>query len=247
MLGFDLVEYLSAHYVVTAIDKENYNAHKGASFDVLINANGNSRRFWANEHPLEDFEASTVSVYKSIGDFVFKKYVYISSSNVYPDHHESSKTKEETPIEHEHLDPYGLHKYMSEQIVENRCEDWFILRSSMILGRNLKKGPVYDILNGQPLFIALDTRLQMITTKAVAEVIELLLQKEVKDEVFNMGGRGTFSFEDAEKIFGKKVVLHEEAQRQIYEMNVDKLGELYNLKSSEEYLREYVETINSKI
>src|SRR5262245_31827752 len=87
MLGSDLAEYFKArgHHVV-AIDRDNYSTQRGAQFDILINANGNSRRFWANEHPLEDFEASTVSVYRSLVDFTFNFYIYISSSDVYERH-----------------------------------------------------------------------------------------------------------------------------------------------------------------
>ena len=77
MLGSDLVKFLGEFYKVIAIDKENYSQYLGKSFDVLINANGNSRKFWADQNLFLDFEASTISVYKSLFDFKFKKYIYI--------------------------------------------------------------------------------------------------------------------------------------------------------------------------
>ncbi len=85
-LGSDLARFLGDKFNVSSITKENYNDTRGKVFDVLVNANGNSRRFWANQNVLGDFSASTVSVYNSLFDFGFKKYIYISSSDVYEDH-----------------------------------------------------------------------------------------------------------------------------------------------------------------
>ena len=48
-----------AHVV---IDRENYAAMVGRKWDVLVNANGNSKKFLASEKPLEEFDASVRSV-----------------------------------------------------------------------------------------------------------------------------------------------------------------------------------------
>ncbi|MBI3589613.1 MAG: NAD-dependent epimerase/dehydratase family protein [Candidatus Liptonbacteria bacterium] len=245
MLGSDLVKFLGEHHQTTAIDKDNYSEFQGQEFDVLVNANGNSRRFWANQNILEDFEASTTSVYKSLFDFKFGKYIYISSSDVYPNHSHLDHTREDIFIDPKILSPYGLHKYLSEIIVSNHTQDFLILRCSMMLGQNLKKGPVHDILQNQPLFVTEDSRLQMITTKGVAEVIEELLRRPVKKEVFNVGGRGTVDFQSISQYFGKNISFAKEAKCQIYEMPTLKLASLippYPLKTSDEYLREFLST-----
>ena len=132
MLGSDLVAYLSKHFSVTAITKENYTSFVNKDFDIVINANGNSKRFWANEHILEDFTLSTVSVYKSLFDFEYKVYIYISSSDVYPDHTNKKSTKEDQPIFSSALSPYGFHKYLSELIVQTNVKKYLILRCSFI-------------------------------------------------------------------------------------------------------------------
>ncbi len=242
MLGSDLVRFLAKKFPLEAIDLDNYENCCGQEFDVLVNANGNSRRFWANTHPLEDFEASTVSVYRSVLDFKFKKYVYISSSDVYPEHGKPATTKETQVIDYSKLPPYGLHKYLSEELVRNRGRDFLILRLALILGRSLKKGPIYDILVGQPLFITKDSRLQIITTRAIAEIIEKLVAENISNEVFNLGGRGTFSFKKAEEVFQKTIAVSPEAQLQEYEMEVTKLGKIYALKTSEDYLKEFLDS-----
>lgn len=243
MLGSNLVKYLSSYYFVISISKENYSQFINHSFDVAVNANGNSKRFWAIKNPLEDFTASTVSVYKSLFDFKFKTYIYISSSDVYIDHSSSASTLEDQIQDSSKLSSYGLHKYLSEKIVENNCKRYLILRCSMVLGQNLKKGPIYDITNKKPLFISKLSRLQMISTKEVASVINFLIKKEIKNETFNVGGEGTIDFQKIQTYFSTPVSFQEKNETQIYEMNVSKLSKLFSLKSSEEYLQEFTNTL----
>ena len=241
MLGSDLVDFLSEHYTAVAIDKDNYEEHKGKEFDVLINANGNSRRFWANEHPYEDFMASAVSVYRTISDFHFGIYIIISSSDVYPDHSSPSTTDEAQEIDPVKLSPYGFHKILAEYIVRDRCPRYFVLRSSMILGRHLKKGPIFDILGGKELFITLDSCLQMITTRAIADIVKSLLAGGKLNEIYNMGGRGSVAFGGIGRFFNNvSIAVSDRAEMQAYEVNVSKLAARVPLKTSEEYLREHL-------
>lgn len=241
MLGSDLVEFLGNDFETTAIDKDNYDAHRGKSFDVLINANGNSRRFWGNQNPREDFSASVVSVYDSMRDFTCGMYVYISSVDVY-EHHESPQTTREDEVIHpEKLFPYGFHKYLAEQIVHNYAKKFLILRPSAMLGTKLKKGPFYDMLAQSPLFITADSRLQAISTVAVAQIIGMLLRGERQNEVFNVGGKGAFEFREFPKFISKPVGFRPDAERQVYEMNTEKIQSMYGeLKTSEEYVREFL-------
>ena len=235
MLGQDLVELLGHVYRLQAIDKDNYESLKGGSYDVLINANGNSKRFWANEHPLDDFHASTVSVYQSIADFSFTTYIYLSSSDVYEDHSSPLSTKEDYIGNPGNLSAYGFHKYLGEQIVKHAAKRYLILRSSMILGTNLRKGPFYDMLESKPLFITLASKLQLITTEAIAAILHELLDREIINETFNMGGRGTFPVASAQSFFNNAFSVSPEAKTQQYEMNVEKLQEHCPLKTSKEY------------
>lgn len=240
MLGSDLVELLSDSFKITGISRDNYHLYKGKHFNVIVNANGNSKRYWANEHPLEDFVLSTESVYRSITDFNSDLYIYISSSDVYENHSDPRFTVERNPIDTNNLQPYGLHKYFSETLIRRYVKNYLILRSCLILGRNLKKGPFYDIKTHNPLFITRTSRLQIITTSEIAKIIDMLIRKKVKQEIFNMGGKGVFSFNDVKRYFSVNITFSKKAHEQIYEMNVSKLNKLFNLKSSESYLSDYL-------
>lgn len=242
MLGSDLVFYLSPYFSITQISKENYSEYVNSVFDFIINANGNSKRYWGNENHVEDFIASTVSVYKSIFDFPCSTYIYISSQDVYENHYGPETTKENNEINPKSLPPYGFHKYISELIVKKYKENFLILRPSMILGRNLRKGPFYDIVNKGTLFITPEARLQLITTRAIAEIIETLLKEKILNETLNVGGKSTFAFTNIHKYFNKEIKILKTAETQLYEMSVEKVKQWYpKLKTSEEYLQEFLE------
>lgn len=240
LVGNDLVRYLGKKFHVTAITRENYKHKKGKKFDIFINADGNSRRFWALQNVYEDFKASTVSVYKSLFDFKFGKYIYISSVDVYANTDYLEGTSEDSTIDIKNLNAYGLHKYLSEQIVRNALDDYIILRSSMIIGKNLKKGPFFDILNGKPLFLTRASRLQIITTLAMSEVIDILVCGKIKNEIYNLGGEGAIELVNIGKYFKIPIKWSDGALKQHYEMNVSKLKTWYKLKTSEDYLKEWL-------
>lgn len=244
VLGSDLVSSLGLLYEVESINRENYGSYIGKTCDILINANGNSKRFWANKNILADFKSSTLSVYNTLVDFKFSKYIYVSSSDVYHDHTNPTYAKENNNVNSDILSPYGLHKYLSECILKNFAKDYVILRSSLILGNKIVKGPIYDILNKKTLFISLDSEIQMITTSEIANIIKMIIDKNIKNELINMGGIGTVNFNMIEKLTGLKPTVSAGAERQRYEMNIEKLSKIYPVKKSIEYLTEYINNVN---
>ncbi|MBI2596906.1 NAD-dependent epimerase/dehydratase family protein [Candidatus Daviesbacteria bacterium] len=240
LLGKDLTRYLADKFDITPITRENYEHQKEKEFDVFINANGNSRRFWALQNIYKDFEASTVSVYKTLFDFKFKKYIYFSSVDVYANPGRPKNTSEDDMIDVSNLNNYGFHKYLSEQIIKNALDDYIILRPSMIIGKNLKKGPFFDIIKGKPLFMTPDSRLQIITTFAISEIISMLTSRMIKNEIFNIGGEGAVYFVNISEYFEVSIKWSNNAVEQYYEMNVSKLKAQYNLKTSEDYLKDWL-------
>lgn len=245
LLGSDLVRFLNANFKTDSITRENYKKKKGTYYWVFINANGNTKRFWANQNPFDDFLASTVSVYQSIFDFPSNLYIYISSADVYENHTNPKYTSETKKINPANLQPYGFNKYLAELIVKKYKQNFLILRHSMILGKNLKKGPIFDILHNKPLFINLKSKLQLITTHAIAEIIEILIRNFRASDTINIGGKGSFSFTKIQKYFNRKIKILPKTETQIYELNIHKLENKYsNLKTSDEYLKKFIKDNN---
>ena len=187
VLQLKLAEYFNE---VVGITKVNYTSYLG-KYDIIINANGNSKKFWANNNPVKDFDSSVVSVYKSLFDFPCSKYIFISSADVYT--HPVVRPVETCQIDDTTLSPYGFNKLLAENIVRKYAQSFLILRSSAIVGKDLVKGVVKDILSGNELFVTPDSCIQCISNEAVADIIKELLFIQVKDTTINIGGIGTTS------------------------------------------------------
>lgn len=251
MVGSDLKRYLKSYFgKITSINRKNYDRYRGTNFDIVINANGNSNKIWAKNNVLSDFAASTTSVYASLFDFPCKTYIYISSADVYPDHTNKKSTKESKVIKIEGLSTYGFHKYLSECIVKNFAKEYIILRCPMILGNNLRKGPIYDILHNSRLFVTGESAFQMITTHELAQIINFLLVQNITKEVFNVGGSGVVILRQITEYLRNSVTFPKDGETVKYEINVSKLDKIYHLRTSYEYLqslvKNYKKNYNSK-
>lgn len=241
MVGSDLILYLKPYFKkIIGINRKNYNNYLEHRFNIVINADGNSNKIWANNNVFDDFNASTISVYKSIFDFPCQLYIYISSSDVYENHTSKKFTSESRVINPDNLSPYGFHKYLSECIVRNAAKNYIILRCPMILGTKLKKGPIYDILHDLRLFISSKSAFQMITTKEIAQIIYFLVSKNIAKEVFNIGGTDVVMLSRINKYIKKQVVFPRNGKTQKYETDVSKLHKIYHLKKSGEYLQDLI-------
>ena len=210
------------------INKHNYDDYKSENFHTLINANGNSRMYWANNNIIEDFNKSTTSVYKSINDFKFEKYIYISSETVY----DSINMKEKDIINTSTLTPYGFHKYLSEQLIKKYCNDYLILRCSALLGENLKKGVIYDIINNVPLYLNEYSKIQFIN---ISEILNIVNIPKLKNLIINVGGNGSVLIKDIYDGKYNSLTTHEHR-----EMNVNYLNSIIKLKTSTYYVKEYL-------
>ena len=173
-----------------AITRSNYAEHAGKRCDVLVNADGNSSRLLGARDPVADFEASVFSVKRSLSDFEFGRYVLASSCDVYPDCSSPEATAEDSTIDVAAQMPYGFHKHLAELCVMHGCAGgWLILRLGGMVGAGLKKNPIYDIMNGGPLWVSPRSRLQYMNTDDVARIAFSLMDGGATG-VFNVCGRG---------------------------------------------------------
>lgn len=232
-----------------AITRANYAQYVGKSCDVLVNCNGNARRFWANQNPVADLEASTVSTMRSLFDFRFRIYVYVSSVDVYEDTADPSRNGEASEIKLERLCPYGLHKWLSEVLVRSYAHEWLILRLGGMVGPNLKKNPVYDALNRRPLFISSESELGFVDTRNVACYMHSMISQRRINQVFNVCGTGTLRIGDLVILSPFPVVFEPEAERRVerYQIDNGKLRNLFAVPSSRDAVQHFIAEQVSKL
>ena len=238
-LGSVLYHELSRYFnEVVGITRENYSTCLG-EYDIIINANGNSKKYWANNNPIEDFKASTVSVYKSMFDFPCKKYIFISSVDVYNQPMLTTPT-EFARIDSASLSSYGFNKFLAEAVVRKYAESFLILRSSAIVGKGLRKGVVHDVVRGNEMFVTRDSCIQYISCTAIANIVNELINMDDTNTTVNVGGVGTTSVDYMIKLLKTVPVFSSEARRQYYEVSVDKLNSVFPLETSDYYVKEII-------
>ena len=224
-----------------SIDKDNYSAMVGTRGQVLINANGNSAKYLAENDPVGEIERSVTSVLRSCLDFVADRYIMLSSADVYPCTSDPRLNSERTEIAVEKLSVYGLDKYLAECVVRNRCAHWLILRLGGLLGPGLRKNPLFDLLTGQPLRVHPDSEFGYIHTEEIARIIAHLLQQQAANEVFNVCGTGMVSVRELSTWAGRAVENADPTRPRIhYEINNEKLATFWRIPTSSATARDFI-------
>ena len=208
----------------------------------MINANGNASRFRADQDPLFDFEASLATVYRSLFDFEYERYVFLSTVDVYNGTEQVELTREDIPIDPLALGAYGFHKRQAELCVMRNCPRYLVLRLGQMVGNGLKKGPVYDIMNNQPLWIDSRSRLPFMNTANVGHALLQLLESGVDREVFNVCGRTSVEFSRVMELFpaASRQSVQSESTVQVYEVATEKGEQFCQLPDSWDEIESFV-------
>jgi dTDP-4-dehydrorhamnose reductase len=187
-------------------------------FDILINANGNPYKYIAEQNPLRDFSLAVESVYRSIIEYNFKRYIYISS------------------IDAEDVDNnYGRNRFIAESIVRTNCEDYLIIRLCSVIGKDMKKGVVSDILEDKPSRLTLSSQLYLITVDEVARKIFGVISKgEIKNQALRFYSKLPMSVYEMFTVTGKTPIVSDNPRYECYFVPGSHIGFL----TSEEYLKQ---------
>lgn len=233
---------------VFEIDRENYNDYIGSSADILINCNGSPYRFKANKNPSSDFEHNVTSVKNSLFDFSVKTYIYISTIDVYQTRNKINETNEKSVIKTKLLDNYGFHKWLAEQLVLKYSKNYLIIRSGTLIGEGLKKGPIFDILNGNQLRMSLESKLSLIDTNVVAEALGTILATEPFQQTYNVTGKNSVRLIDLRNRIKIPIKEPRTSDQIIYEYAIDtkKLSSIFKIPSSSEMTIRFINDKNKK-
>ena len=231
-------------YRVIVVDKDDYEGAMGTPCDVLINANGNSKKFLAREDPALEFDLSVRSVLRSLHDFKALRYVHLSTMDVYPDVADPALNREDVAIDSTRQSPYGFHKYLAEQIVRRYAPHWLVFRMAGFVGPGLWKNSIFDLLNGQPLRVHPDSAYQYLHTSDLARAVFSVMETGADREVFNVTGRGLMSLGDIAALIPgcRPDPAWNSLPRERYELNIDKISRLYAVPPTVETIRRFVET-----
>jgi nucleoside-diphosphate-sugar epimerase len=211
------------------ITRANYDQFVGQSCKVLINANGNSKKFLADRDPKGEFDASVRSVLHSLEDFKSESYVFLSTGDVYPEQTSPGVSLEEQVIDSARQSRYGIHKHWAETIVKTLHPRSIVMRMGGFVGPGMLKNAIFDMLNDQPVWLDADSQLQFISTDRAAQLVWRLVETESWGETVNLGARGTVRIGDIHTRLGSKSVFQPDARLVRFEISTDKLARLTGL------------------
>ncbi|QGX41334.1 NAD-dependent epimerase/dehydratase family protein [Permianibacter aggregans] len=223
------------------ISRGNYQKFVGTSCDVLINANGNSKKFLGNTDPEKEFIESVLSVRKSLIDFKFNKYVYLSTSDIYPDCSNVELTHEDTIPDVTKQSTYGFHKYLAEQCVRHSSKRWLIVRQGGFVGEGLKKNAIYDVLHGEKLWVNPESTFQFINTLDSARCVLELIKSDINNEVVNLTAKGVISIAHVMKLANREIPGGEDAKPVHYEISTKKVEQLVELPTTIETITRFLD------
>jgi len=241
-VGSAFVRAASRKHAVSVITRRNYEQFHGQSCDLFVNANGNSKKFLADREPVNEFDASVTSVLRSLLDFPAKRYVYLSTIDVYPHVDDPRRNHETAEIDPSMLSRYGLHKYLAEQLVRKYADRWLICRLGGMVGQGMWKNSIYDLLHDQPLRVDAESQYQFMNTDDVATIVLELLRVQSENDVLNVCGAGCISLSDVARMAGKPIVASNstDARRERYEVNIEKLRSFLPVPRTEESVQGFL-------
>jgi len=244
-VGSAFVRLLQARPEVqlVCVTEENYDSFTAAHSDVVIEAACNSMKFLATENPLAEFKASVTHRLETLLRFPAGLQVHISSVDVYSDLASPATTREDSAIDLAATSRYGLHKLLAEDLVRHYAPRWLILRLAGMVGPGLRKNPVFDILNHQPLRIHPDSRYQYLLTDEVARIAWKLVERGAAGEIFNICGNGTITMREIASLAGRELdlsALPPDATPRIVEASNEKIRKLFPIPDTAAVLRDFV-------
>jgi|1048.fasta_scaffold01550_6 nucleoside-diphosphate-sugar epimerase len=226
---------------VISINRSNYDKYVGTKCEILINANGNSKKFLSTQNPKIDFIDSVQSVQKSLIDFKFKKYIFLSTSDVYPDCSKEDSTQECQIIDCNKQTTYGFHKYIAELCVQHNAKNWLIIRQGGFVGLGLKKNVIFDVLYSNEIFVNPKSRFQFINTDISASlVIDLAIKYNLSNQIFNLTATGTISVEEIMKILNRYPVYKANDAPLFNEISTKKVSKYVKLPDSKNIFNDFI-------
>jgi nucleoside-diphosphate-sugar epimerase len=233
--GFVGSTLLSSHHL-SGHDVYPIHRHMGVpsveEIDVIINCAGNSQRFLAYSNMEYDLLNTIQPVIRLVERNKFHRFIQISSVDANGALDRTIGTR----------NPYGISKALADKLVRQYCtHNSLIIRPTSLLGAGMKKGVLYDMLTGKPVYLNPSSCLQFVTVNELAKFIRHMLEnKPGAHDIITFTGTGNVGVHELEHLTGNKC---EYAQNLHYEYyhhspNTEKYG--FRLKTSYEYAEETV-------
>ena len=178
------------------------NELKKEGVDSIIHCAFNSSQTVISDN-LHDYLDDNLFLTKELLDIPHKKFIFISSVDVYPKDKKVHNENEMIDVNNVH-GMYGITKLMSEAQVIKKSPNFLILRCSALLGNYSRKNSLIKILGGIDKVTLSDTStFNYILHRDVANVIKVAMKQNLQG-IYNIASSKNISLKEVESLSGKK-------------------------------------------
>tara|TARA_B100002052_G_C15875865_1_gene596910 strand:- start:530 stop:1225 length:696 start_codon:yes stop_codon:yes gene_type:complete len=166
------------------VDRSNFEKISEREFGIIINSAMPSKRFWAKNNPLDDFQSTVMLTAKLFYNWNYDKLVQISSVSA------------RCQLNH----VYGKNKKCAEELVLTEQNN-LIIRLGAMYGAGLDKGALFDIINDKMVYVSEKSKYNFIDVDAAADlIIDNIEYSGIKE----IGAKDEISLKEIAKKFNKK-------------------------------------------
>ena len=211
--------------------------------ELVINANGNSKKYLADRNPLLDFEKnvnSTLEYLHSISNHGIN-YIHLSSGEVYGEGLKLN-AREDSVINPDRLTNYGLSKYIAELVVRKYAPSWKIFRIGGLVGPFLAKGPIFDLMSKRECYFSDESMFQILSTQTTEKMILEISEKVPENAIFNLTSPDRISISEVKSLLNISKVNAPELLTFESNMDTSKCTEIVSLPSSKDELLTFLQS-----
>lgn len=125
-------------------NSKNFSQAKNKKFDTIFFCGVPALKWYANKNPIEDNKIieDIISILDTIQ---VKKIIFISTIDVYEKI--DKQYDEDYIIDYNNNHTYGKNRFLLEEYIKNKFNDYNIIRLPGLFGKGLKKNLIYDLIN----------------------------------------------------------------------------------------------------
>lgn len=188
-------------HTVVGVTRENYEEMKMQEYDIIINCAMPSGRFWAKNHPEEDFVETVKKTENLLKEWKYKKFIQISTV--------SARTQLDTI--------YGKNKAAAEALCN--FGNNLIVRLGAIYSADTKKGALADMLAGKKVYVSGESKYSFIDLLFCARWI---VENLDKSGIIELGGKNAVALNEVAKRLGKDI----EFEGEIFNLEIESKEDL---------------------
>tara|TARA_B110000483_G_scaffold104594_1_gene127620 strand:+ start:3580 stop:5172 length:1593 start_codon:yes stop_codon:yes gene_type:complete len=174
-VGSNLLQFYKFDYFYNS---KNFNEAKNKKFDTLFFCGMPAVKWYANKNPEEDFN-TLKNIQSILNTIEVNKIILISTIDVYDDVY--TKLDEDYNIQYNKNHIYGKNRFLFEEFIKNKFNDYNIIRLPALFGKGLKKNIIYDLIhNNNVNDIPLNSSFQWYYLEWLKKDIDIILKNNIK-------------------------------------------------------------------